>query len=167
MKTKKIVLLGILISQALVLSFIERFISIPVPIPGVKLGLANIISLFSIIIFGFREAIVITILRTFLGATLGGGISSFLFSVVGGIFSTSIMFIMYHKYSKYFSIPVISVVGAIFHNIGQLLVASIVVSNWRLFYYLPILMISGVITGIFIGLLTQFTIKPMKKILNI
>lgn len=167
LKTKKLILLSILISQALVLNLIERAIPVPIPVPGVKLGLANVISLFTIIVFGLKETILVVILRTLLGSFFAGGISSFFYSLAGGLLSAIIMSYMYINWKSLFSIPTISVVGAIFHNIGQIIVASIVLSNIYLFYYLPILLISGVITGVIIGFTVQFSISPLKRILKI
>ena len=165
--TKKMVTLSVLISQALVLHVIERLIPVPVPIPGVKLGLANIISMFTIIIFGWKEALLVVFLRTMLGSFFGGGVSSFLYSISGGMISALAMALLYKYFNKIFSIVAISVVGAVFHNIGQILVASMVVSNVNLFFYLPILMITAVITGIFIGITVQLTMKPLQTILRI
>ena len=160
------VLLSILVSQALVLHIIERAIPVPVPVPGVKLGLANIISLITIMLFGFKEAFIVMLLRTLLGSFFGGGLSSFLYSLAGGILSTSAMSFMYIKHRNLFSVPTISTVGAVFHNIGQIGVASLVISNAHLFYYLPVLLISGVITGILIGFTADFTVGPVKRILK-
>ncbi len=166
-KTKKMILLSILISQALVLNLIERAIPVPIPVPGVKLGLANVISLFTIIVFGLKETVTVVLLRTFLSSVFGGGMSSFFYSLAGGLLSALIMSFMYIKHKNIFSIPAISVVGAIFHNIGQISVASLVISNIHLFYYLPFLLISGVITGIVIGFTVQFSINPLMKVLKI
>jgi len=166
-KTRKMVLLSILISQALVLHVIERAIPVPIPVPGVKLGLANIISLITIMLFGYKEAVLVVILRTLLGSFFGGGLSSFLYSLAGGILSSTIMAYMYLKHKDIFSIPTISTVGAVFHNIGQIGVASLVISNIHLFYYLPVLLISGVITGVLIGFTVDFTVEPVKRILKI
>jgi len=80
-KTKKMVLLGILVSQALILNLVERMIPVPVPVPGIKLGLANAISLIAIILFGPKEALIVVGMRTFLGSVFGGGISSFIYSL--------------------------------------------------------------------------------------
>lgn len=167
LKTKKLILLSILISQALVLNLIERAIPVPIPVPGVKLGLANVISLFTIIVFGLKETILVVILRTLLGSFFAGGISSFFYSLAGGLLSAIVMSYMYINWKSLFSIPTISVAGAIFHNIGQIIVASIVLSNIYLFYYLPILLISGIITGVIIGFTVQFSISPLKRILKI
>lgn len=165
-RTNKMVLMGILVSQALILHLIERMIPVPVPVPGIKLGLANAVSLIAIVFFGPKEALLVVAMRTFLGSVFGGGISSFLYSFIGGSISTLAMAIMYKKFRNLFSLPAISVVGAIFHNIGQIFVASIIVQNMKLFYYLPLLLISAVITGLFIGFAVQYTLKPMKHILR-
>jgi heptaprenyl diphosphate synthase len=165
--TRKMVILSLLVSQALVLHVIERMIPVPIPVPGVKLGLANVISMFTIIIFGWKEAMLVVFLRTILGSFFGGGISSFLYSFTGGIISTIAMAVLYKYFKKVFSIVAISVVGAVFHNIGQILIASMVVSNVNLFFYLPVLLIAAVITGIFIGLTVQYTMGPMQTALKI
>ncbi len=167
MGTKKLVILSMLVSQALVLHLIERLIPVPVNIYGVKLGLANIISLFTIIIFGWKEAVLVVFLRTLLASLFGGGISTLLYSLSGGLLSAIIMALMYNGFGAIFSIPIISVIGAIFHNIGQLTAASLVVSNIMIFSYLPILTVSAVITGLFIGYVVNFTIKPLKGVLKI
>jgi heptaprenyl diphosphate synthase len=166
-RTKKIVLLGILVSQALILHLIERLIPVPVPVPGIKLGLANSISLITIVLFGFKEALAVIVMRTFLGSVFGGSISSFIYSFFGGVISTIVMAIMYRRFENMFSLPAISVTGAIFHNIGQILVASLIINNVKIFYYLPALMISAVITGLFIGFVVQFMLKPVKHIFGI
>jgi len=165
-RTKKLTLLSLLLAQALALHIIERNLPVPMPVPGVKLGLANIITLLTIIIFGFKEAVLVVLGRTFLGALFGGGFSAFFFSLAGGLLSTMIMVLMYKNFFKYFSLPTVSVTGAIFHNIGQITVASFVVENINLFYYLPILIFSGVITGLFIGLVVKFALKPLDSILG-
>jgi len=166
-RTKKMVLMGILVSQALILHIVERMLPLPVPVPGIKLGLANVISLVTIVILGPKEALAVVVMRTFLGSVFGGGVSSFIYSLIGGLISTIAMAIMYKRYSSFFSIPAISVAGATFHNIGQILIASIIVQNAKLFYYLPLLLISAVITGLFIGFAVQYTLKPVKRILGI
>ena len=166
-RTKKMVLMGILVSQALILHLVERLIPVPVPVPGIKLGLANAVSLITIIIFGPKEALAVVAMRTFLGSVFGGGVSSFIYSFIGGFISIMAMAIMYKRYRNLFSLPAISVVGAIFHNIGQILVASLIIQNAKLFYYLPLLMISAVITGLFIGFSVKYALRPMRHILGI
>lgn len=165
--TKKMLLISIFTSQALVLSIIERFIPILIPIPGFKLGLANIVSLFTIIILGFKESLIVTFLRVILSSIFIGSISSFLYSIVGGILSIVAMNFVYVKFNKFFSIISISVIGASFHNLGQILISSIVIEDTRVFYYLPFLILIGIFTGIFVGFAVKYSIESLKKILHI
>lgn len=166
-KTRKLTLLSILIAQALVLHIIEGMLPVPMPVPGVKLGLANIITFITIILFGIKEALIVVVGRTFLGSLLGGTFLTFLFSLSGGLLSTLMMAWVYKRGGKLFSIPSISILGAVFHNIGQIAVASMVIANINLFFYLPVLIFSGVTTGLFIGLIVQFAHKPIKRILGL
>ena len=163
-KTRKLAYLSILLSLALALHIFERTLPLPMPVPGVKLGLANIVTLLTIVFFGFKEALLIVIMRTFIGSIFGGGILAFCFSVAGGLLSTMVMALMYKRFIKYFSIPSVSITGAVFHNIGQIAVASFVIQNINLVYYLPVLLFSGIITGFFTGLLVQLTLKPLENI---
>lgn len=160
--TKKLIFLAILLAQALVLHFVESFIPIPVPAPGVKLGLANIITMVTIVIFGYRETLVLVMMRSFMGAMFGGVISSFFFSVAGGLLSAAVMYVLYRFYKDYFSFMGISIVGAIFHNIGQLFAASLIVSNFGIFTYLPILMLTAILTGYFTGLSAKYILKVLR-----
>lgn len=161
-RTRKMVLLSLLTSIALVIYVIEA--QIPVILPGIKLGLANAVSLLALIIMGPKEAITIMILRTLLGSLLGGSMSSFLYSISGGILSNIVMIILYKKFKESFSLWSISISGAIFHNIGQLFVAALVVQDFKIYFYLPILMISALVTGYFIGLVTNFLSNHLEKI---
>ena len=161
-KTKKMVVLSLMVSIALVIYVIEA--QIPVLFPGVKLGLANVVSLAALIIFGWKEAIVIMFLRTLLGSMFGGSMSAFMFSIAGGLLSNIVMILSYKYFKKYISLWSISIIGAIFHNIGQLLVASFVIQDLRIYVYLPILLISAVLAGYFIGLCTDFLMKHLNKI---
>lgn len=164
--TKKLMFLAILLAQSLVLHIIESFIPIPIPAPGVKIGLANIVTMICIVIFGFKEAMIIVAMRSFMGAMFSGAISSFFFSLAGGVFSTIVMYLLYHFYKNYFSLMGISIVGAIFHNIGQLFVASLVVTNFGIFVYLPILMLSAILTGYFVGLSAKYILKILSPSLK-
>lgn len=162
-KTKKMVVLGLLVAAALIIHVIEA--QLPVLLPGaygVKLGLANIISLFALLLFGWKEALTIVILRTTLGSIFGGSVSTFMFSFVGGILSNAVMILLYKFFKESLSVSVISICGAIFHNIGQLFVAAVVIKHFGIYVYLPVLLISGVVTGYFIGLATKFLHKHMQ-----
>lgn len=161
-KTKRMVLLGILTSVALVIYIIEA--QIPVLFPGIKLGLANIVSLVALILLGWKEALTIMFLRTLLGSFFGGSMSSFMFSIAGGILSNIAMILLYKYFRNSMSLWSISIIGAIFHNIGQLLVASFVIQDLRIYVYLPVLLVSAIITGLFIGICTKFVVNHLHKV---
>ena len=162
-KTKRMILLSTLVAIALVIYLIEA--QIPVLFPGIKLGLANSISLVALILLGWREAFLIMFLRTLLGSIFGGGMPAFMFSLAGGILSNIIMILLYKYLKKYISIPTISVCGAVFHNIGQLLVAGFIINDLRIYVYLPVLLIAAIATGYFIGILSSILISRLEKIL--
>jgi heptaprenyl diphosphate synthase len=162
-KTRKLVLLALFTAQAIVLSIVESWLPIPAAVPGVKLGLANIITLSVIIFFGFREAIAVVIVRTVLVSFYAGGPMVFLFSAAGGILSTAAMAVLYSRMSRIFSIIGVSIAGAIMHNLGQLIMASFVMKEVSVLLYLPILIVSGIIMGCFVGLCTNFLVKALKK----
>lgn len=166
-RNKRMVLLGILTAQALVLHIAEGMLTLPFAVPGIRLGLANIVTMFAIAILGLREAVVVVVLRTLLGSAFGGGVTAFVYSMAGGLLSTLVMYTAYRCFNKLFSIPAVSVMGAAAHNAGQLLVACLAVGNINLFYYLPVLLAASVATGIFTGLTVQYVLKPLKTVLKI
>jgi heptaprenyl diphosphate synthase len=161
-KTKKMVFLSFLVSIALVIYIVEA--QIPVLFPGIKLGLANIISLTALILMGWREALLIMFLRTLLGSMFGGSMSAFMFSIAGGILSNVVMIVLYKYFKDSISLWTISICGAVFHNIGQLFVASLVVKDFRIYIYLPVLLVSAVVTGYFIGLCAKLLTRHIYKI---
>lgn len=161
-KVKKMVFLSFLVGIALVIYIIES--QIPVLFPGIKLGLANTVSLATLILLGWKEALTVMFLRTLLGSMFGGTMSAFMFSIAGGILSNIVMIILYKYFRNSLSLSTISICGSIFHNIGQLLVASIIIQDFRIYVYLPVLLISAIITGYFIGWCTKFLIDNLYKI---
>lgn len=159
-------MLAIIISQALVLHYIEGFI--PVLAPGAKLGLANIMTMVTLALFGFREAMIVVIIRSVLGSLLGGSVTGILYSLSGGILSGLIMSILYLNFPSYFSLMGISTAGAVFHNIGQLLTASWIFGTIGILYtYLPVLMLAAVVTGYFNGLVTRYILNYLQSKLEI
>lgn len=160
MTIKKISKLSMLLSISVVLSLIESFIPIfNGIIPGIKLGLANIVILYALYKYSFKEALYLSLLRVLLVGILRTGLFSitFFFSLSGALFSLIFMY-MFIKISK-LSVVGISIIGAIFHSIGQILIATIFLSNMNILYYLPILLISSVITGIIVGYTSDKIIK--------
>lgn len=164
-KTSKMVYMGLLISMALVLSLIERMLPIPFIAPGAKLGLANLVIVISIYTLdSYKDSFVVLIFRIILASILGGSLSSLLYSISGGILSFIITILVKNIGGKYVSVIGVSSSAAVFHNIGQLLAASIIFENFSMFLYLPILSISGIGTGIFIGLSANYILNHFYKI---
>ncbi|MBN2259149.1 MAG: Gx transporter family protein [Clostridiales bacterium] len=159
--TKKIALIGILISQAMILGFIERFIPIGFIVPGVKLGLSNIVTLISLYMLTFRETSLVLFGRIILLSFMFGSMSSLLYSLSGGIFALLVMALCM-KIDK-FSIIGISVLGAIAHNLGQLLMAALIISNLNIFYYLPLLMVFAIPTGLLIGTTSKLLLEFIQR----
>jgi heptaprenyl diphosphate synthase len=147
---RKLALSGILISMAIVLSYVERLfpLGLIVPLPGIKLGLANIVTVFALFYLGFKPAFIITILRCILTALLFGSISSLLFSLFGAFAALLAMVILKRGYGKLFSIIGVSMGGAAAHNIGQIMAASLLLKSLAVFAYLPLLLVASIFTGI-------------------
>lgn len=162
--TKKTVFMGLLVAQSLVLYIVESYIPNPLTAmaPGAKLGLSNIITLTSLRLLGFKDTIIILSVRVIMASMFSGGLSSFLYSISGGILSIIMMnFVLKIKDKIDVSLIGVSIVGSIFHNIGQLAMASIIIQNANIFIYLPFLLLSAIPTGFFIGLSSRFLIEKM------
>lgn len=155
-----------MVALALVLQLVEGMLPMPYIAPGVKLGLANIVSLIAIIYFGFKSAFIVVIFRASLAAFLSGRPYLLLLGGVGALLSIIIMGLMYKHLDKYFSLRGISMMGAITHNFGQILMASVLMETIRIFSYLPVLLITGLITGYFIGLVAELLKKSLDPILQ-
>ena len=136
--TRKIILLSLLVSIGLALSVIESSIPLPVAIPGARLGLSNMVILVTLVIFGFKEAFIVSILKSSVLVLITGSVSSLFYSLAGGIVSCIVMFVGY-KFSNIFSLIGVSILGATGHNIAQVSVAVMIMSNIRVYSYLPIL----------------------------
>jgi len=162
-KKKKDAIIIILICNAILISLLEMIIPIPVPIPGVKLGLANIITIIAIAFLDFKDVMLIVFLRCLVVAVLSKGITVLPFSLTGGLLSAIAMWLLYKKAWRLFSIKGISVVGAIVHNTAQLLVASVILGETVIFYYIPVLLISAVVTGLITGSISELTVREIEK----
>ena len=125
--TKKIALCGVLTALAMIFSYIESVIPIPIPVPGIKLGVANIAVITILYVLGVKEAIVINLLRIALTALLFGNVNSFLFSISGAVLSLTIMIIM--KKLDFFSCIGVSVCGGVMHNVGQIIAAVFIMGS--------------------------------------
>lgn len=150
MKASKISFLALSIALAMILSFIESQIPAFVAVPGVKVGLTNIVIVFLLYKVGAKEAAAVSLVRVVLVGFLFGSLVSILYSLAGAVLSFCGMVIL--KKTGWFSTMAVSVTGAVLHNVGQVLMACFVTETAQLMYYLPVLMISGVIAGIVVGI---------------
>ncbi len=151
MRTKKITTIGILIALALILSYVESQIPAFVAIPGMKLGLTNIVVLTTLYILDVKSAMLINVIRIIIVAILFGSAMSFAFSFVGGMLSTIVMILL--KKSGRMKIIGVSAAGGITHNVGQILTAMVLLGTKAIAWYLPVLWISGIFSGVIIGII--------------
>lgn len=158
--TKKLAALSVTVAVAMILSFIESRLPTFVPIPGVKLGLANIAVIFSLYKLGEGSAAIVSLVRVSLSALLFGSTVSMLYSLAGATLSLAVM-IFLKRVIKMHTVGV-SIAGGVFHNAGQIAVASIIMETAIIIYYLPFLIISGTVAGIAIGIAASQLIKRIK-----
>lgn len=161
MSSKKIAYCGLLTTVALLLSYVERMLAIPMIVPGMKLGLANVAVLIALYILDNKTAFSISILRILISALLFTGFASFLYSASGALLSFTVM--AFCKKTNIFSIIAVSILGGISHNIGQIIIACIIVENIGLFYYMPFLIILGIATGFITGIVGDKAVYYIKN----
>lgn len=150
---KKTAYLGVMLALALICSYVEVLIPVPIGIPGIKLGLANIVIVFALYSLGIKEALVLSVMRVTISGFMFGNVIAIAYSLAGGLLSLLIMFLL--KKTDKLSCISISIAGGIFHNIGQMIIAMILVDNYYVLYYVPVLMVAGFITGACIGVVAQ------------
>ena len=160
MNSRKIAYCALLSAVALLLSYVERLLAIPMIIPGMKLGLANVAVLIALYLFDSKTAFGISLLRILLSGFLFTGFASFLYSAAGAILSFVAM--RAFQKTKRFSMVYVSIIGGINHNIGQMVIACLVVENIKLLYYLPILLVLGAAKGFLTGIVGEKTISYLK-----
>lgn len=161
---KKVAFIGLLIAFGLALSFLESLIPQVIPIPGVKLGLANFAVLMTLYLFGFKEALIMNFARILLASMMFGSAFSFIYALSGALLSILIEVLLI-KIDKMSEIGV-SVAGGIAHNVGQILLAIIITKTIGVFYYLPFLIVSGILAGIVIGILVKKLRPVLKRIVK-
>ena len=153
---KKVAIVSVLITVAFVLSWVEMILSITTPIPGIKIGLANLAILFTMYYCSSKDAFFFFFCRLVLNAILFGNVNSLIYSVAGGILSFTVMLICKRLFPKH--IVYVSIAGGVFHNIGQLLAASVVMNTF-LSWYMPYLIIGGILAGLFNGIVCSRLLK--------
>ena len=161
-KTKRLTLCAVLVALAMALSYTERFIPLQmvVPLPGVKLGLANIVTLMALYLMGPKAAFAILIPRCVFGAVFGGGITGLAFSLTGGLLAMAVMCIA--RKIPVFSIYGVSILGAAAHNVGQILAAMVLMNSYFIGAYLPYLLVVALFTGFATGAACAGVLRSLK-----
>ena len=153
---------ALLTAIALTIFMVEAQIPTPIPIPGVKLGLANIITVYAMYVLGPADTLMILISRIFLGAVFSGQMMTLMYSLGGGLCCFAAMLVLKRFLDKN-HIWLSSPIAAVFHNLGQLTVAAAVMKTWAVLAYLPYLVLAGVCAGLFTGLAAQFLIRRLDR----
>ncbi len=157
MTTKKTAQLGVYIALAMILSYVESLIPFSFGIPGIKLGLTNVVTVIMMYTYGIPGALGVAVLRAVLSGFMFGNAFSIIYSVAGCVLSFIFMYIL--KKTNHFAIISVSAAGGVMHNVGQLIVAANVVKTYSVIYYAPVLIIAGVFTGIIIGIVSDEIVK--------
>lgn len=153
---------GVFIALALIFSYVETLIPIYFGIPGIKLGLANLLVVIILYKRNAKEALLLSIVRIVLAGFMFTNLFSIVYSLAGGILSLAVM--KFLKERGIFSVMGVSIAGGVMHNMGQLLVAMLVVETYRVGYYFPVLLIAGMLTGLLIGVAANEVLKRLKNI---
>lgn len=162
MKTKNLVLTALLTALALVAFTIEAAIPPLTPIYGIKLGIANVFTLFALYALGTRQAAAVMFLRIILGSIFAGQAVSFIYSLAGGVLSFVLM-VLLKRFFPLKQVWILSALSAVMHNVGQLLAAIFITGTLQIAYYLPVLIVSGIIAGTLTGLCVQLVLIRLKK----
>ena len=162
MKTKKVAMLGLTIALAMIMSYIEALVPLSFAVPGIKMGLANIVIIFVLYKIGTKEAILVSLIRVILVSLLFSNVRAMAYSISGAVLSLSIMWLL--KKTDKFSFVGVSIAGGIMHNVGQIIMAVILLGTEQIALYLPVLIITGTVTGVVIGIVSGLVINRFKKI---
>ena len=160
METRRIAQIGVLVSLAMVLSYLESLFPMFLAVPGIRIGLANIAIVFALYHLGFRAALGISVVRVVLSALLFGSVISMSYSLCGALISLAMMAIL--KRSGLFGTVAVSVVGGVSHNLGQIAVACLILQTKAIAYYIPVLILSGVVSGVVIGIVSAVVIARLE-----
>lgn len=163
--TRRMVLMALFIAMASVLHVVESWVPLPLPVPGIKIGLANIVSLIVIATFGWRDAMYVVIIRVLIASLFGGVFlgPAFAMSMSGAIVSTVVMAYVHGHWHRTFSFVGISIIGAVVHNGAQILMAAFMVSSLTLLWYLPYLILFAVPTGLVTGMTVVYFLTKAPK----
>ena len=159
---KKTAVAGLMTALALIFSYIEVLIPFNFGIPGVKLGIANLVVIIALYRLGSRYAFGINIVRVLVSGLLFSGLFGAIYSLAGAVLSFAVMLLV--KKAGVFSVTGVSIAGGVAHNLGQILIAALLVENIRIFIYFPVLIFSGVASGAIIGITAYFILKRIPQI---
>ena len=158
----KVAYFGVFTTLALIFSYVETLIPIQFGIPGVKLGLANLIIVIDLYRMKLSEAYLLSIVRVLLAGFIFGNYFSIIYSLAGGLLSLTVMALLRKKGG--FSVIGVSIAGGVFHNIGQLIIASVIVETFSVMYYVPVRLIAGLGTGLLIGIASDGMLKRLANL---
>lgn len=158
----KVAYFGVFTTLALIFSYVETLIPIQFGIPGVKLGLANLIIVIALYRMKLSEAYLLSIVRVLLAGFIFGNYFSIIYSLAGGLLSLTVMALLRKKGG--FSVIGVSIAGGVFHNIGQLIIASVIMETFSVMYYVPVLLIAGLVTGLLIGIASDGMLKRLANL---
>ena len=162
MRAKKVAFLGLSIALAMILSYVESLIPAFVAVPGVKVGLPNLVMVFLLYKVGWKETVIVSIIRVILVSMLFGNVQSMIYSIAGATLSLSGMILL--KKTDWFSYIAVSVIGGVLHNVGQIAAAVLLTQTAQIVYYLPVLLVTGTIAGIVIGFTAGLLLKRLERI---
>lgn len=167
MNTREYIFLALLTAGALVLTILEGMIPLPFIAPGARLGLANMVVLSVIVVFGFKKGLTVAVLKSILVLLVAGNPIGFIYSISGAILSTIVMHLAFKYLNGYLSLIGVSVLGALSHNTAQVFVAAAVLENVKILTYLPVMYIMSLFTGCFVGYAGIFIVGNLKKQMSI
>ena len=158
-RSKSIAVMALLTALALIFSYVEAIIPFNIGIPGVKLGIANIVVVIALYIYGWGHALAVNVIRIFLAGFLFSGVFGIIYSLAGGLLSLLVMVLL--KRTGLFSCIGICAAGGVMHNLAQLFTAALLVSNLSVFVYFPVLLFSGIVCGIITGIVVTIVLSRL------
>lgn len=160
LNVKKLSEIALMVTLALIFSYVEAIIPYNPGIPGIKLGIANIVAIIALYKFSWREAVTVNAIRIIIAGLLFNGVFGAIYSMAGSLVSLLGMVIL--KKTKLFSVAGVSMAGGVLHNVGQLFVATFIIEDVRIFFYFPVLLFSGLIAGLAIGIAADIILRRLK-----
>lgn len=162
--SKKTAFFALFVALAFVFSYLESLIPFHFGVPGIKLGLANLVVVTAMYTFGEKQAFAVSVIRIILAGLTFGGVFSLVYSLAGGVLSFCAMLLA--KRCRSLSVIGVSIIGGATHNIGQIAAAAIVMQTYRIVYYLPVLLLAGAVTGTVIGILSKIIISRLNRVIK-